>query len=96
MGYRMQYSPEKVQRYPTKEVRKKRNGKMLVCFAAGIILLGLVYTRWEEVKEVLLPGDPEYTLQALEALAENMKNGETAKEAITAFCGDIMEHAQNS
>lgn len=95
MGYRMQYSPEKCRRYPIKEMRKKWGGKILVCFSVGIVLIGFICARWEQAKELLLPGDPEHTLQALNTLAEDMKEGESVKEAITAFCGNILEHAQN-
>ncbi|MBQ2785540.1 MAG: hypothetical protein IJF02_03455 [Oscillospiraceae bacterium] len=92
MGYRIEY--ESVGRIPHPK-RKKRTG---IFVASVIILLVLcaitvktIGLEW--VQEVLLPGDPHITAQALENMVEDLREGEGVIEAIKTFCKDIMQNA---
>jgi len=64
-------------------------GCVVLIFAA--VLLG-----WknEIVRGILLPGDPEVTAAALGELVNGLRDGEGLKEAVTAFCIEVMENAQ--
>ena len=41
----------------------------------------------------LLPGDPAVTAAALENMAADLKAGQSVRDAITAFCAEIIAHA---
>ena len=91
MGYRIEYN--NIGRHGTKKTNKRA-----ACIAA-VLVLSLVFgaiaiksigLTW--VKEVLLPGDPDVTAAALEALAEDLRNGESIADAVKAFCQEIVNH----
>ena len=46
------------------------------------------------VQEFLLPGDPAVTAAALENMVDNIKDGNSIAEAVTAFCREIVENAE--
>lgn len=92
MGYRIEY--ESIGRIPRQQ-RKKGTG---VLFAAIVILLVLgaiavktVGLEW--VQEVLLPGDPDVTAEALENMITGLQEGAGIIEAFKTFCKEIMENA---
>lgn len=67
--------------------------------AVGIVLLivGAMYLKsnwlpW--VQDVLLPGDPAVTAAALDEMVEGLKRGQGVMDAVTAFCREILAHAQ--
>lgn len=93
MGYRIEY--ETVGRH------KQSSKKNWTGMTAGILVLLLVFGAMtiktvglEWVQEVLLPGDPDVTAAALENMVEDLKDGNSFGEAVTAFCKEIMKHAQ--
>lgn len=63
----------------------------LVVAAAVIKSVGLPF-----VREVLLPGDPAVTAMALDALAENIRDGIPIFEALETFCKEIVNGAYAS
>ena len=42
------------------------------------------------VRNLILPGNETVTVAALEGLAENLRQGQTFAEAVTAFCQQII------
>ncbi len=42
--------------------------------------------------EALLPGDPEVTLSALDTMLTELKAGVELRDAVTAFCQEIVSH----
>ena len=92
MGYRIEY--ESVGKIP-QQYRKKRTG----IFAAAVIILLVLCAitvktvGLEWVQEVLLPGDPGVTAQALENMVADLRGGEGIAEAIKTFCNEIMQNA---
>ena len=94
MGYRIDYSTAGSLRQPLK---KKTSW---AAFAALVCVLGLVFgamliknTAFAWVKMYLLPGDPAVTAAALENMAADLKAGQPVWDAITAFCAEIIAHA---
>lgn len=93
MGYRITYASfGEENKMPA---NKRRNSVI----AAGILVAALIlgafavkHTGLRWVQEYLLPGDPAVTAAALEGFAQDLKEGESIKDAITTFCREIMEN----
>lgn len=91
MGYRITY--ESFGEEKKMPANKRRNSVI----AAGILVAALIlgaftvkHTGLRWVQEYLLPGDPAVTAAALEGFAQDLREGESIKAAITAFCWEIM------
>lgn len=64
----------------------------------GVALLSAISICWigwsnSEIRQYLLPGDPQITEAALDQLILDVQNGEPFSEAITTFCKGIIENA---
>lgn len=94
MGYRIEYGSQGALRKPLKPKRAYSAIAATVCvlaLVAGAIAVKHTSLTW--VQEVLLPGDPAVTAAALENMVDNIKQGDSIAEAVTAFCREIVEHA---
>ena len=67
----------------------------------GVVLLlftAMTAAFWPEGREVLmemlLPGDPEVTWNALETMATQLRSGEAIGDAVMGFCRDIVDGAK--
>ncbi len=88
MGYRITYGQTVTYKFiPNKKLHRRRFAVVIVVFA---LLAGLFSYRaaWKQ----LLPGDEHITFQALSHMVENLKNGGTMKEAVTAFCQELVSY----
>lgn len=93
MGYQIRY--DSVGKLPQKRRRSRTGwlaGFLVIALLACAITVKTVGLKW--VQEVLLPGDPAVTAAALEQMAEDLRAGDSLGEAITAFCEEIMKHAE--
>ena len=94
MSYRIAYkSFGEEKRKPVSKKRKSAiaAGILVAVLVAGAISVKQTGLKW--VQTFLLPGDPTVTAAALEAFAQDLKDGESIRDAVTAFCQEIMEHA---
>ena len=93
MAYRIEYGKDVLN-----GSRRKRH-----IFLRNILTLGflclffmLITMMWPEGKTllriILIPGDPEVTLEASEIFARNILNGESFRDAVTAFCYTVLNH----
>lgn len=94
MAYRIQYSGSTKYKFPS----SKKEAPIIL---AGIIislifLVSIVPEIRTGIRDLILPGDAEVTYGALTAFAEDLKSGESVKEAITAFCQDIIANGEIS
>ncbi len=72
------------------------HAKRFVCIAVSIctVVMLLSATGYlEKFKEWIIPGDAEVTEAALSTLVEDLKQGDSLDDAITAFCQEILDHA---
>lgn len=92
MAYQIQYKPELRKKYPLPKKKSAWNHS-LVTFAILVVLLGLAISRKGVIWELLVPGDAAATTMAVETLADNLQAGVDLKEAATAFCKEILSHA---
>ena len=94
MSYKIQYKPnvkmEKGIRYFLKKHRQS------VIYAIGIVICLLIFVRLditEFIGDFLIPGDADITKAALSDLGSDLKDGVGIKDALTAFCLEIIENA---
>lgn len=80
------------------EIQERNSGKQkrTVALIAAVcaIAMGLFILRTPQVRDFLIPGDKEVTRAALADMVQDIQNGEDISEAITAFCRDIITHAE--
>lgn len=57
-----------------------------VTIVACILLFGIINTP----KDMLFPGNPQITGQALDHMVDNIGNGESLSDAFAAFCKEIV------
>lgn len=90
MGYQIQYAPDVNYRYTTKKKRHLLTGKVFLVFV--IVLLVIFSCTVPPIRNWILPGDPNVTNAATEKMVETLQNGEGIREAITAFCIEVLSH----
>ncbi len=82
--------------HPIKSKKHQNKGAFAAVIVA-VLILGAMTVRLRAlpwVKEYLLPGDPEVTAMALDSLVQDLREGDSLGQAVTAFCREIMEHGQ--
>ena len=94
MGYKIQYSPETEKKFPRKGKGSVTFGKPLFVLFAAILLIGIVTLHKHGMLwDLLIPGDPEITVAAMETMADNLKEGMSLQSAVEVFCTEIFTHA---
>lgn len=95
MAYKIQYSPQFGAQYPEK-MKRQSSWKWIAGIVLTLLMIGiLVNPNYRSiVKEILIPGDAEVTVKAVETLAQNLKDGVSIQNAVTAFCAEILDNAK--
>lgn len=93
MAYQIKYKTVGSKKYAKYKPSIQKPGKRFWILLTATVLL-LVALAGEPIKRFLLPGDPEITEKALSNMVEDLRAGEPIKDAITAFCQDILRNAQ--
>jgi len=94
MGYRIKYEKDMV-KMPVHTQMNKRTKRILcigISICAAMMLLSATGSI-SKLKEWILPGNPQVTETALDNLVADLKEGEKLEDAITAFCQEILDHA---
>ncbi len=93
MGYRILYDNERMQinRDNSKHFGSRIISVMLICL---LVLGSLKLIGWDKVKHYMLPGDPAVTETAFNSMIESIRAGESVKDAVTAFCVEIIDNAK--
>ena len=95
MSYRIDYEPKLKHKYPVKqETRYFLNMAAVVALLAAIVLLLCNPTVHMALQKILLPGDAMQTKAAINQMIVNLKDGETIKHSVTAFCMEILSGVQ--
>ena len=91
MSYRIEYNPEKNRKYP---MPRTKNGKwVMVALTAVVLMFALLkLDESQTIRSWLIPGDPEITTAAFSNMVADIRNGEPAGEAVTAFCLEIIRN----
>lgn len=92
MGYRVDYGGGP-------EGKKERRGifrplvMTFVCLAAFLFLVNAFWPEGAQIlRTYLLPGDAAVTAAALEAFAQELRNGEEIASALENFCQKVMAY----
>ena len=70
--------------------KRKRLYWILLCVA---VLTAVLLTKFDQIRYLLLPGDPQVTELALEVFARQIAEGENFMDAFTSFCRYVLEAA---
>ena len=91
MGYRVDYLP--IKKVRNMEKRTSYVPAMTALFLLLFFFLVSSFWPWgaEFLREVLIPGDLDVTVAALEAFAMKLQNGEAFSDAFKAFCHQLLE-----
>lgn len=91
MAYKIQYTPQDAHRYPPISQKRKRTSRTiwLLVLIAGIALCFSYYG----IPDILVPGDAEVTKSAAREMISLLKAGTPVKDAVTAFCKQIIDAA---
>lgn len=92
MGYRIEYGTGTSDGVFRKiESSKKR---MWIAIMAVTIIFILCYSQRSKLLDFILPGDPDVTKEAIGVFINDLKEGERASDAFSAFCKVIIDGAQ--
>ena len=87
MSYCIRYE-KKV--HPWQKRNHHRKGMMVI--ASLCLILLLIGCFGLEKMQLLLPGDPSVTAQALDNMTEALSSGDSLKDAIVTFCQEILNN----
>ncbi len=95
MAYYVEYGPKQ----PRKSKDTGRAVRVQAMAAAFFLLFAMLVRQFwpegaEKLRDFLLPGKASVTQAALEDLASEMQDGSDVREALTAFCQQIVDHEQ--
>lgn len=96
MGYKIMYSPEDNSKYPMRKPTKSRSRWIipLLLVAVLILALGRPHLR-TKLEDWLVPGDTDVTKAAFAAMVGQLREGENAVDAVTAFCRMIIDGSED-
>lgn len=94
MAYHVAYGPPIPERYQKKRYNPLR---LQVMTAVCLLVFVLLVKAWfpvgtQKLQQLLLPGAPSVTQQALDELVTNIRSGDPLNAAFTAFCQHIIDH----
>ncbi len=94
MGYRIAYRTRKNMRFCN--CRSTKLPKKWVVMIGMVLIVAAFLLGWQNgsIRELFLPGDPEVTAAAFQELVHDLRSGDGFREAVTAFCVEVMENAQ--
>ena len=95
MGYIIAYDGGDPGKMYTTRRRSRLPGLTLGFFLAFLLFTKLFWPAGAaQLRQILLPGDPDVTQQAVTVLVEDLRAGEPVGAAVKAFCSEILIHAE--
>ena len=88
MSYQINYDPSRRRKFYTTKHKKKPGWILIV----AVVALSVTIFH-KDLKHVLIPGDKQVTSAAFSDLTENLRAGESLKDAVTTFCREIIDGA---
>lgn len=94
MGYHIQYEKTIVKTPVNTAIFGNKIKLTFVMILLISTILGYAAYSYKDIlQEYILPGDAAVTVSALDTLIDDIRAGESLKDSITAFCLEIIEHA---
>ncbi len=94
MGYKIEYG-QTMQKTRLVDVKPFSLKRVVILTSLLIVTLLCIYSN-DEVKNFFIPGDPAVTKAAFTEMVKDLGDGMSITDAITAFCAEIIEHANIS
>ena len=93
MAYRIEYGPAT----PPQYIKRPKLLKLQIMTAVCLLLFTLLVRQAfpagaDKLRQILLPGTPGVTQQALDHLMGGLREGAPIGDSITAFCQYIIDH----
>lgn len=96
MGYKIKYENEIVKEILKEPAKQTRSAFIWWFLTACCVLAFIIHNSGAFLGDYFIPGDTAVTKDALTAFAEDVRAGESIKEAFAAFCMEIIENADIS
>lgn len=93
MGYRIDYSTGQAKKKKLSALNKTAAAKASGVIAVVLLLTVLLSIGGPQIKDFLIPGNPEITESALQEMAADIQEGEGFRDAFAAFCQKIIDGA---
>jgi len=93
MSYRISYDGKAEKTFFNEKDPKKYFRYTLMCIV-GMIVAILLYTNKPKLEKIIYPGDPQVTKNAAAAMISDIRSGENVKDAVMAFCQEIVDNAE--
>ena len=94
MGYHIQYGKTIVKTAMLEPSAAKKKQPLWILILLVITVLGYtMQSNMDILHDYILPGDPEITAAAFDALVDDIRQGERFGDAVTTFCLEIIENA---
>ncbi len=90
MAYSITYQDLPVRQEQEQRRKNRKRFLLLVFGAAALLAWVLIPGAGEAVRQFFFPGSDGSTIQALEALARDVADGEPIGEAVYGFCQEIL------
>ena len=92
MPYSVIYSTKGIAKFKSQS-RNKRIKRLLLIVSGAVICFALCYAPVRnQLIQIFFPGDHEVTKVAATQMIEDIREGKPVREAVTAFCQEILEH----
>lgn len=92
MSYRVDYSPEMKNRYPTYiKIKRKFPVRPLLYLIVAIVACYGIFS--SGLLQVLIPGDAAVTTAAFSTMVDEIEAGKSVRQAIMSFCKEIIVNA---
>ena len=93
MSYRIEYGPA----IPSQHTTRKYTARLRILTAVFLLIFVFLVRQYfptgaENLRQFLLPGAPGVTQTALDQLMEQLRDGQSLGQALTAFCTYIVSN----
>ena len=92
MGYKIMYSPEDNNKYPTGQSGRKHKWLLPVIIILALLMSIRTAQVRDRLEEWIIPGNDQITKAAFSVMIDEIRTGEPVTEAVTAFCRVIIEN----
>lgn len=94
MGYKIEYDRQNIIRMNVEPRKKPSKKRMKAILIGTIVAVSLTVLQANGgILELLFPGEGIRARQAMEQMVEDIREGESLKDAFATFCIEIIDYA---
>ncbi len=94
MSYRIEYGDGLTKEIIADSPIRRKSIPILTLLMTVCVILFILFSAGGKVRDILIPGNAEVTRRAVSGFVDDIKEGEQVRDALTAFCVEIIENAQ--